>query len=176
MSFFDLSDGSKAEKAASFESGNAFEPIPDKTKVLAMIETAEWKKTFDGDDVIEIKWRVLEPEIYKNRIVFDKLKVFGTEKCRDKQATADKAKRKLAAIDTNAGGGLLALGRKPENTDLMKHLNTARMCLMVMVYEFDDGNKGNWVSSVSPADEIKQQAQAPRPAQAAVDLHDDIPW
>ena len=48
--------------------------------------------------------------------------MFGTSKDKDPKATADKAKRMLAAIDANAGGKLNASARKPEDQDLMMAL------------------------------------------------------
>lgn len=175
MSFWQLNDGSKAESTTTFEQGGG-EPIPDKTGCIAAIEEAFWdhnQKT--GDEFITLKWRVAQPQAYANRVVFQKLKVFGLTGDKDPKATADKAKRMLAAIDTNAGGSLMKIDGKPTNTDLMSSLMGKMMAIKVMVWETDDGKKGNWISAVAPA-----KGAAAKPAQvqqaAPVDDDDSIPF
>ena len=48
----------------------------------------------------------MKPDEFAKRVIFQKVKVFGTSRDKDPQATADKAKRMLAAVDQNAGGKL----------------------------------------------------------------------
>lgn len=190
--FWSLNDGTTAESSTSFDAGGDFELIPNNTALAAAIEEATWKE-YEGDSYINLKWRVMRPEKYANRILFHKLKVFGMASDKDKAAVADKAKRMLAAIDANCGGKLAKLKDVPQDMDLMTALVGKPMGIKVQVWEIKEENKsGNWISAVSP---LKSQApaqnQAPqrapqpqqRPAPKAApvspaydDLDDSIPF
>lgn len=157
--FWKLSDGNTAEQTNKFDSGS-IDVLPDNTDVLAVIEEARWKSGFDGaPDVINLRWSVLKPESFKNRKVFQKLKVNETD-----PKVSDKAKRMLMAIDTNAGGNLAKLDREPEDHELMTALMNKPMILKIKVWEIND-KKGNWVAAVSPAK--KSAAAAPESAPSA---------
>ena len=186
MSFWDLNDGSKAESGAEYEmAGGDIEPIPAKTGCIAAIEEAKWDE-YQEDRYISLKWRVSRPEAYANRVIFQKVKVFGTSQDKDPQATADKAKRMLAAIDTNAGGKLMKVKGEPTDQDLMSALMGKMMAIKVMVWSIKDEStgdtkKGNWISAVAPAKGGAQpSAETPKPAPAPVasqdDDLDDIPF
>ena len=110
MSFWQLTDGSTVDaNNTTFDGGGgSFELIPDNTQCIAAIEEAKWSE-YQGDNYINLKWKVMRPQQFANRIFFQKLKVFGTSQCKDPRATADKAKRMLAAIDANCGGKLMSL-------------------------------------------------------------------
>lgn len=184
--FWNLNDGGNAIQGAqgSYEiEGGDLEPIPAKTGCIAAIEEAKWDE-YDGDRYISLKWRVAQPQQYANRVIFHKVKVFGTSRDKDPQATADRAKRMLAAIDANAGGRLSKIQSEPTDQDLMSALMGKMMAIKVMVWEMEingEQRKGNWVSAVSP---VKGgQASAPAaaapqpPAQpAAANWDDDIPF
>ena len=121
MSFWDTSDGgTAADTGTEFEvpSGN-LEPIPDGSSLLAMIEEAKWAIK-DLAQVLEIRWSIVAPNEYKNRKIFQKLWVTDDDpnaKDADKAAKKrDKARRMLAAIDTNAGGQLLKAGQPTDET------------------------------------------------------------
>lgn len=185
MSFWDLSDNSSAtETGGEFESGGNMEPIPSGTTVLAAMEESKWDD-YEGIHYISNTWTVLAPEEYKNRKVFQKLYVNGDDRAKDPQKKADKAKRMLAAIDTNAGGKLLTSGEIPDDEALAKHLVNKPMMLRLEVWEFEteSGEKksGNWVSAVAP----RKKAAAPKKAKAAKkeepaseeeDFDEDIPF
>jgi len=173
MSFWDLADGGKVETEGKFDLGGGdLEPIPNNTGCVAAIEEAKWDE-YDGDRYISLRWRVVQPGEYANRAVFQKVRVFDS-----KPEKADKAKRMLAAIDTNAGGKLVALGREPTDTDLMSALMGKIMAIKVMVWEMElDGGetkRGNWISAVAPYKGKIEQAPAPRPAPAPEPIDDDI--
>ena len=75
MGFWNLSDGKEVESKSEFEAGGGFEVIPDGTRVLAAVEECkddEW----EGERFFNLKWRILDGD-YKNRIIFQKLKVFS---------------------------------------------------------------------------------------------------
>jgi len=159
MSFWQLNDGTEAQTSTSFESGGGeITPIPNNTQLIAVIEEAKWNE-FQGDSTINLKWRVMRPADYANRVIFHKLKVFGTSRDKDKAATADKAKMMLRAIDANCGGKLARLNAAPEDADLMTALVAKPMAIKVQVWDMD-GKKGNWISAVAPA---KAQAPATQP-------------
>lgn len=176
MNFWDLSDGTSAvDTGTAFEVGGG-EPIPNDTGTISAIEEAKWdgpnEDELSGhapDEWVELKWRVLKPEAYANRVVFQKVKVFGTSRCKDRTATADKHKRMLMAIDANAGGHLRKVSGKPTDEDLMRCLVGKTMATKVMLWKMtgNDGKErqGNWVSAVAPAKGGGSAAKpSPRPA------------
>lgn len=192
MSFWNLSDGKTTEKSGTMEMGGGdIAPIPAKTQVLGAPEEAKWD-SYEGDEYISIRWNVLQPKEFSNRKIFQKIRVMESD-----PKKADKAKRMLAAIDTNAGGKLLASGEKPTDESLTRCLVNKPMVLMLQVWEIDkerdgtpippaDVKRGNWISAVSPrkgavASTTKEEAKpepvaAPAPAPAEDDFSDDVPF
>lgn len=183
MSFFTTSDNKAIEKSGSMEMGGGdIEPIPSKTQVLAAPDEAKWDD-YEGDEYISLRWNILQPKEYANRKIFHKIKV-----CDSDPKKADKAKRMLAAIDTNAGGKLLASGERPTDESLTRCLVNKPMVLLLQVWEMErDGEKkrGNWVSAVSPRQSGSAKPDAstpelvkeePRPAQDFDSFDDDIPF
>jgi hypothetical protein len=155
MSFFNI----KEKVTGSFESGGGnFDPIPDGTQVLASCDEAKIDN-YQGDDYISLRWSVLAPVEYKNRKLFQKVKVFS-----DDQKIAEKAKRMLAAIDANAGGLLMASDDEPTGESLTKALVNKPMILRLAVWDIE-GKKGNWVSAVAPKT-ATSSAPAAAPAKA----------
>lgn len=164
MSFWATSDGSSAQKTeGKFEMGGGdLAPIPDCTSVLAIAEEAK-NDEYQGNQYIKVKWRISKPAEYANRVIFQKVYVYDKD-----AAKADKAKRMLAAIASNAGGGLFtSMEQRQEN--MPSDMSLAQLCnrpmvLKMGVWELDDKSKsGNWVQAVSPA---KAGAAAPAPAPA----------
>ena len=181
MSFWNLNDGTKAESTTEFESGGGdLEPIPNATGCIAAIEEAKWDE-YKDDEYISLKWRVMKPAEFANRVIYQKVKVMGTSQCKDRLATADKAKRMLAAIDTNAGGKLMQVQGKPEDTDLMMALVGKQMAIKAMVWKIkqDDGEikQGNWIGAVAPYKGkaiASPKAATPAPAPEPVIEDDDL--
>jgi len=186
MSFWQKQDGSQIENITSFDAGGGdIQPIPNNTALIAAIEEAKWAE-YDGEHYINLKWRVMRPADYANRVIFQKLKVFS-----EKQG--DKAKQMLAAIDANCGGKLSKLTETPEDMHLMTALVGKPMAVKVQIWDMN-GKTGNWISAVSPAkSQAPVQAQAPKPSaprppqnahnqaksnayQPQVDDDDDIPF
>ncbi len=159
MSFFQLSDNSQFDTTGSFEMGGGkIEPIPNNTQVKAIIDEAKWD-TYNDDRYISLRWSIIEGE-YLNRKIFQKIKV-----CEADSQKKDKALRMLAAIDTNAGGGLMKLGYEPTDMDLAANLTNKPQAILLQVWEMtkDNGEEisGNWVSMVAPVG--KQFASAAKP-------------
>ena len=155
MSFWQKQDGSQVENTTSFEMGGGeITPIPNNTALIAAIEEAKWAD-WEGESYINLKWRVMRPSEFANRVIFQKLKVFS-----DKQG--DKAKQMLAAIDANCGGKLAKLRDTPQDEDLMMSLVGKPVAIKVQVWDIN-GKTGNWISAVSPAKQQAHVAQASAP-------------
>ena len=176
--FWNLSDGKEVESKSDFELGNGgFEPIPDGTRVLASVEECkddEW----EGERFFSLKWRVLDGE-FKNRIIFQKLKVFS-----EKEKQRDNAITMLAAIDANAGGKLMSSGKEPTDFAIASALANRPMILLLRIWESEDKKKnGNYVAGVfsrqktkaSSAPKQQKAAQQPQ-AEPPMDFDDDIPF
>jgi hypothetical protein len=169
MSFWNLSDNTSAsETGKSFEMGGGdMEPIPANTSVLAAPDEAKLDN-YEGDEYISLRWTILAPKEYANRKVFQKIRVFDPD-----TKKSDKAKRMLAAIDSNAGGQLIASGQEPTDALLTKCLVNKPMLLKLQVWEMND-KKGNWVAAVSPRAATND---TPAPAtKAAADIGDNVPF
>lgn len=165
----------------TFESGGGdLAPIPKGTSVLAVAEEAT-NAEYQGDRYINVKWRISKPEEYSNRVIYQKIRVYDTD-----TAKAERAKRMLAAIATNAGGKLfqaMQQAQESEPSDMsLTHIAHKPMVLKLDVWELD-GKTGNWVQAVSPY--ARQAAQQPAPAPAPVapqaptgapTFEDDIPF
>lgn len=169
MSFWNLSDtNEKLDTTGSFESSTDIEPIPDGAQVKAALDEAKWD-SYEGDEYISLRWNVLAPAEYKGRKVFQKVRVNDAKK-------GDKAKKMLAAIAVNAGGGLLKCANV-QDQDLQKHLLNKPMALQLKVWEIEktDGTgtaKGNWVNAVAPLK--KKEAEPAKEPEPVADADDDI--
>ena len=160
--FWNLSDGEDVKETAGtgeFDAGGGnLLPIPGETNVLAAIDEAKWDKNENGDRFISLRWNVLAPDDYKGRKVFQKLWVLDADpraKADKVAAKRDKAKKMLAAIDTNAGGKLLAKPVMPTDEALTLHLTNKPMVVKVMLWSMKDQMtgkmmRGNWVGAVAP--------------------------
>lgn len=166
MSFWDLSDGEDITKTGGqFEiGGGSMEPIPNETSCVAFIDEAKWDATREGQSFISLRWSVVAPADYKNRKIYQKLWVKDPDpRARDADKKRDKALRMLVAIDTNAGGKLLAKKEEPTDETLSICLTNKPMQIKCMVWEMTNdttGEKssGNWIAAVSP----KGGAAAPK--------------
>lgn len=178
--FWATSDGSSAQKTeGKFEMGGGdIAPIPDGTSVLAIAEEAK-NDEHNNVQFIKVKWRVSKPAEYANRVIFQKVQVYEKD-----AAKADKAKRMLAAIASNAGGGLFTSMEQRQET-MPSDMSLAQLCnrpmvLKMGVWELDDKSKsGNWVQAVAPAKAgtvAPVAVAAPKPAPAVADFDDDIPF
>ena len=174
MSFF----GNIDTTSSSFELGGGdLAPIPENTKVLAIAEEAK-NDEYQGARSIKVKWRISQPAAYANRVIFQKLQVYTPDK-------ADKHKRMLAAIATNAGGQLFQAMQQTGETEpsdmSLSTITNRPMVLQLGIWESEDKSKsGNWVKAVSarksPAGAPAPAPVAPKPAPVA-DIDDsDIPF
>lgn len=164
--------------AGTFEVGGGdMAPIPKGTAVLAACESAS-NESFEDQKYVNLKWRVAQPAQYENRVIFQKVRIYGPP-----SPKRDTAERMLFAIATNAGGGLIkameAAGEEFPSNQSLQQLCNRPMVLKLDVWEID-GKKGNWVQAVSPHKNggSKPAAKpAPPPVTAADNVFDDdIPF
>lgn len=173
MGFWNLSDGKAVESKSEFELGGGFEVIPDGSRVLAAVEECK-DDQWEGERFFNLKWRILEGE-YKNRIIFQKLKVFSS-----KEKQRDNAITMLAAIDANAGGKLMASGKEPTDFAIASALANRPMILLLRVWESEDKQKtGNYVAGVFSRQQTKS-AHAPKQSapsnEPPMDFDSDVPF
>lgn len=177
--FWDLGDGEVLDKnnvkdKHETEGGGNLAPMPSGTQVKAAIEEAKWDTTDRDGTYISLKWKIVKPQCFAGRVVFQKLHVtpdplalnnrpLTEEKLRAKKA---KALRMFAVIDKNSGGKLLSTPAAPTDETLQANLLNKFMHLKLDVYEMDtkDGQKiphpadyirGNWVKAVAPKDSFE---------------------
>lgn len=151
------------ETKGEVQESGGFEPIPDKTDVLAAPYEAKWD-SWEGDEYISVNWTVLKPAQYANRKIFQKLKVNDEKK-------GERARRMLDGIDFNSGGHLRASGKMPTDEMLTKALLNKQMILKLGVWSIND-KSGNYVMAVSPKSKGLPAEQEPR----AVDDDIDVPF
>lgn len=174
MSMWNLSDGSNAaaETSTEFEMGGGNTLLPNGAQVLAYADEVKWDvdKSDNEAAIINVRWRVAEPEDYKNRVVFQKVKINNSDpKKRDKNI------KMLQAIATNAGGELLKI-ESPSDADLQRCLLNKFMMLKVGVWEIEkdrdtgdilpvaDRPRGNWVMKVAAKGGLPVEAPKATPS------------
>jgi hypothetical protein len=162
MSFWQTSEGKSAttEATGKFEASASYELIPDGTTALAII-TKPSIEQYNGDEYINVEWTVAKPEAYKNRKVFQKVRVWDSN-----PKKADKAKAMLANIDKNAGGKLAKLDKDPTNESLAV-LTGKTMLIKILIWSIDD-KTGNYIGAVSPRT-TEEAAPAPTPKPVEID-------
>ena len=167
MSFWQTSEGKSAtDTTGKFESGGGIALIPENTTCLAMITEANIAN-YEGNEYINLAWTVNKPDAYKNRKVFQKVRIFDAE-----TKKRDKALNMLAAIDKNAGGKLSKSDSAPTNETLF-FLMQKPMLIKVMIWEIND-KTGNWVAAVSPRSVEEPVQVAPKAVSEIID--GDIPF
>lgn len=154
MSYFKLSTGENAISSGDFNNGGGdFTPIPKGQVVKAAITSLKWDQFENNPEVLALEWVVVAPAKYKNRKIFQKVKLNDP-----KPEVCDKAIRMLSAIYTNAGGDLSKFQGKPSEQELIRDLANKFMLLQLDVWEMD-GKSGNFVSRVSPMNSSEQAAK-----------------
>lgn len=188
MSYFKLSTGESVQSTGEFELGGGdIKPIPKNTIVKVIAEQVKWTGFNDDPEFIDISWTVQAPAEYKNRKIFQKVKVDDRD-----PNVSDKAIRMLGAILHNAGSGFEALGEgKPTGDKLNSIITFKPMFLKLGVWEItkdefgsplptENVKSGNWVQAVSKAAPQQQAAVAQQQTQtrggATSTLDDDLPF
>jgi hypothetical protein len=164
MSFWTTSEGKSAatEATGKFEASSSYELIPDGTTALAII-TKPSIEQYNGDEYINVEWTIVKPDAFKNRKIFQKVRVWDSN-----PKKADKAKAMLANIDKNAGGKLAKLDKDPTNESLAV-LTGKTMLIKILIWNIDD-KTGNYIGAVSPR---TTEEAAPAPTPKPVEIDDD---
>jgi hypothetical protein len=163
MSFWQKSTGEIVTPQDSFESkGGSMEPIPEKTVLTVIVSEIKWTE-WEGEHYINARYDVVDGN-YKGRVQFDKLRVYGTDKQKDR------ALEKLAVLDGLSGGQLQRLPGEPTDMDLQAVTNRP-LEIRVMVWEVVDkvtGEKktGNWVQAIGKLGALSGSSK-PAPQQQA---------
>ena len=167
MSFFSQ-EALNGVKSGSFDA-NSFETIPDNTKALAIISSAEWREAneYNGKH-ISLTWDIVEGE-FKGRKVFQKIKLFETDKTK-----ALKAQKMLIAIDANCKGAIVAAGVEPTQQGLQSLLHSP-MYILIKEYEMN-GSKGNWICAVSARTATPTPTPTPKEPSAPTETLDEMPF
>lgn len=176
--------------------------IPDGSKILAMVENAEWVSDDDDgtNEHLKLQWTGVKPENVQNRKVFQKLYITDLDPratdAKKAEKKRDRARKMFAAIDANAGGKLAKKGGKPDADAIMFALANKPMVIRLGVWSLEDRDEpgrtieGNWVQAVAPKtteigltepSEPKPQRSSggrsqPRRDDADDDMDDDIPF
>lgn len=178
MSFWSLSDNkSAADTGGSFEIPTGGDLIPNDSSVLASIVDAKWATDQNGNEYLNLRWSVLQPEQLAGRSFFQKLWVTDDEpRAKDPAKKRDKALKMFAAIDANAGGKLARKDGKPTDDDLALALMNKPMVVKVMVYDMTatGGPVGNWVAAVNPKGGSLKVGNEPAPQKQQQARRDDV--
>lgn len=174
MSFDFWNDDTEEASSGKYDSGsNDFEVIPKGTKVLFAIDEVKVEET-EKETYINTRWVVMQPEQYKNRKVFHKIRLWDAD-----QKKAEKAGKLIKAIDANAGGKLRTYGRSPDewNDDLLSRALLNKPMLGTLgVWELQDKSaSGNWIMAVEPKGKVDAPTQKAK-GKPVVDEDDDIPF
>lgn len=160
--------GSTEVKTSFDLGGGKFPPIPEGTKVKAVIDEAKWD-TYQDESFVSLRWSVLAGE-FINRKIYQKIKIDDND-----PAKSARAMEMLVAIDANAGGGIYSAGVKPDDMSLAVNLLNKSMVIRLAVWEIN-GKDGNWINAVeSGAPNGQLPPQAPKKADA-FDPTADIPF
>lgn len=165
---------------------NSFEPLPDKTKVLAIVDSAGIGEK-DGNRYAEATFTVLKPEGYANRKLFAKYWIFD-----DNPHTPDPKKkrnndmRRFVKLDAACGGKLARNGGKPDADDIALAFTSKQVIVQVMLMTPKEEGKEpfNWYADYWPKGTKElSEAVKPKPKSSTAmedidinDIDDDVPF
>ena len=178
--------GEMPESTGDYEQKGGVTLIPEGTRVLATIEEIK-TQTFDGSrhESLNLKWRVEEPDDYNNKVFYQTIRINGSDpfgKYYDESKQEKQIKdafAMLSAIDKNSGGNVMKLMRKPTDDELSQFMVSAKMWVLLGVYNNKQLVRG--VSAFTDIDAPSKQAvnaTAPKTPenQVGADMEDDIPF
>lgn len=149
MDFWSTSDGEDVRDKVDSdipESGG-FEPLPDKTKVLAVV-TEAGKGEKDGLEYAFATLEIVKPEGYAKRKLFPRFWVFD-----DNPHAADKVKkrsndlRRFSRLDAACGGKLARKNGVPSGDDIALAFTGKQAIVQVMLMVPKNGDDPfNWYS------------------------------
>lgn len=149
-SFWNTADGDdirdKVDIDKDLETGS-FEPLPDKTKVLALVTAAGIDEDKDGNRRASVTLEVVKPEGYARRKLFPRFWVYD-----DNPNAADKAKKRqndltrFTKLDAACGGKLARKDGVPSSEDIALAFTGKQVIVNVMLMTPKDGDPFNWYS------------------------------
>lgn len=199
MTFWSTSTGETVTAATTYEapSGGGNYVFDDGSKIAGIIEDIKWDSFNGGLEFINYRVSVMAPiedangVKLANRKIFLKLMINGKDQSTPEKRIkeSDTAKRMLAAIATNAGGGLMQVQGKPTDEQLQQHLLMKPMTFRLGKWEMvvnGENKSGNYLQMVGPYQPAydavtggsgapKAQAQAVSAKNIADDM-DSIPF
>lgn len=201
----DGEDLRNTDAKSDLPSGGGFEPLPDKTKVLAIVDSAGIGEK-GGNRYAEATFSVLKPDGYANRKLFAKYWIFDDNPNCYSQYDSDEEKRakikkkrdndmrRFVKLDAACGGKLAKSGKIPGNDEIALALTGKQVIVQVMLFTpkqgatDSNGNPSepfNWYADYWPkgTKEISEAvAPKPKPVQSSGggfaddDLGDDVPF
>lgn len=152
--------------------GGDFELLPEGTRVLFEVEQAEIRQYEDIDN-ISLRWSVLQPELYKNRKIFQNVYVFADDK--EKRM---KARKMLAAIDVNADNRLTKYAEKKKISLNEFTTEDLTICLVgqSMTGTIGKYKDKNIVRGISPANSAKIKEPTKTAPKKEIDEDEDLPF
>lgn len=146
MGFWDTSTGQATGKAELANLDLEFEPIPNKTKVAAIVRSVKKTQYEDNMPYYKVTWKIYSHN-YRGRILFQNLYINH-----DDPKKRDRAKNMLARLFVlNDSSPPM---HEPTNMDLMS-LSNLRAELLVMKFERENGTEANWIASVNEASKVE---------------------
>lgn len=177
----DGEDLRKTDAEADLPTGS-FEPLPDKTKVLAIVDSAGIGEK-DGNRYAEATFTVLKPEGYANRKLFAKYWIFDDNPhAPDPKKKRNNDMRRFVKLDAACGGRLARDGGKPDGDDIALAFTGKQVIVQVMLMTPKEEGKSpvQWFSDYWPkgAKELSE-AVKPKPKSVAAmedDDYSDVPF
>lgn len=181
-SFWSTGDGDdirdKVDVDKDLETGGGFEPLPDKTKVLALITEAGIDEDKDGNRRAFATMEIVKPEAYARRKLFPRFWVFD-----DNPNAADKAKKRqndlmrFTKLDAACGGKLARKDGVPTSDDISLAFTNKQVIVHVMLMTPKDGGEPfNWYSDYwsRGSKEISEVKAAPKSSTKRQAFDDDL--
>lgn len=174
----------KIDYEADLPTGEGFEPLPDKTKVLALVTEAGIGEK-DGDRYAFATLEIIKPAAYAKRKLFPRFWVYD-----DNPHAADKEKKRandlkrFIKLDGACGGKLARKDGVPGGDDIALAFTGKQVIIQVMkmVPKEDDKEPFNWYADywAKGQKEIVEVAVPTKGATSkpsfADDLDDDVPF
>lgn len=151
--FWTVGDTNVKETSTGEASSGGGALIPHNTKLLSFVESMAWADSdFYKSRVVKVRFRVMKPHDYKNRVLFLTIKPFIDDT--EKRA---KELQKLAAILHNAD---VKVSGEPSDTDFMK-ANAKTMMVTAGVFKKPAGEDDiQYVQAIGPKGELASKPAA----------------
>lgn len=150
-SWWETSDGEDlrhTDASKDLPTNSGFDPLPNNTKVLAVIDSAG-KGEKDGNYYAEATMTILKPDGYANRKIFPRWWIFDDNPhATDKKKKRDNDMRRFVKLDAACGGKLAKAGREPDGDDIAMAFVNKQVIVNVMLMEPGEADKKpfNWYS------------------------------